>query len=136
MAHRILVVEDDKAAQYILLRALHEDYEVRCAADGLAALTEIEKGFQPALVIADIMMPRMDGMTFVKSMRQRPGTAHTPVIFLTSCSTPRDVIEGINVGARHYLTKPIQVPDLLNKVHKLLPPSGRMVQYRGDSVGE
>jgi len=128
MSHRILVVEDDKAARHILLTVFGKDYEVRCAVDGLAALVEIEQGFQPALVIADIMMPRMDGMTFVKSMRQRPGMARIPVIFLTSRSTPRDVIEGIQVGARHYRTKPIQVPDLLKKVHKLLPPSGRHIQ--------
>jgi CheY-like chemotaxis protein len=136
MAHRILVVEDDKAAQHILVTVLRKDYEVRCAADGLAALMEIEQGFLPALVIADIMMPRMDGMTFVKSMRQRPSTARVPVIFLTSRSTPRDVIEGIQVGARHYLTKPIQVPDLLGKVHKLLPPSERIRYCRNESVEE
>ena len=122
MAHRILVVEDEKTAQHVLLTALGGDYEVRCAGDGLAALMEIEQGFHPALVIADIMMPRMDGMTFVKSLRQREGWSRIPVIFLTSRSTPRDVIEGIQAGARHYLIKPIRVPDLLKKVHKLLPP--------------
>jgi len=122
MAHRILVVEDEKTAQHILLTALGDEYEVRCAEDGLAALMEIEQGFQPALVIADIMMPRMDGMTFVRTLRQRAGTARIPVIFLTSRSTARDVIEGIQAGARHYLIKPIKVPDLLKKVRKLLPP--------------
>lgn len=121
MAQRILVVEDDPDIQRLVTTVLAKEYEVRSAEDGLAALMTMEQGFQPDLVIADIMMPRLDGLTFAKALKQRPATAGIPVMFLTAKSSPRDVISGINLGARYYLTKPFRVDDLLQKVHRLLP---------------
>jgi DNA-binding response OmpR family regulator len=122
MVHRILVVEDDPDIQRIIVAVLAKEYEIRTADDGLAALMEIEQGFRPEFVIADIMMPRMDGMTFVKALKGQETTAGIPVMFLTARSTPRDVIEGIAAGARHYMTKPFKVDELISKVHRLLPP--------------
>jgi DNA-binding response OmpR family regulator len=122
MAHRILVVEDDVDIQRIIVTVLAREYEIRCAADGLAALMEIEQGFQPEFVIADIMMSRMDGMTFVKALKKHQATAKIPVMFLTAKSTTHDVVEGIAAGARHYMTKPFKVDELISKVHQLLPP--------------
>ncbi|MBI4917471.1 MAG: response regulator [Acidobacteria bacterium] len=122
MAQRILVVEDDSDIQRLVTTVLGKEYEVRSAEDGLAALLVMEQGFHPDLVIADIMMPRLDGITLAKALKQRSATAGIPVMFLTAKSAPRDVIEGINLGARYYLTKPFRVDDLLQKVHRLLPP--------------
>jgi DNA-binding response OmpR family regulator len=120
MGQRVLVVEDDPDIQRIVSTVLAKDYEVRSAEDGLAALMAIEGGFKPDLVIADVMMPRLDGMTFVKALKGHPTTATIPVIFLTAKSGPRDVIEGINVGARYYLTKPFKIDDLVTKVRRVL----------------
>jgi DNA-binding response OmpR family regulator len=122
MAHRILVVEDDVDIQRIIVAVLAREYEIRCAADGLAGLMEIEQGFRPELVIADIMMPRMDGVTFVKALKGQATTAGIPVMFLTAKSAARNVAEGIAAGARHYMTKPFKVEELISKVHQLLPP--------------
>jgi DNA-binding response OmpR family regulator len=120
MPRRILIVEDDPDIRHLVSTVLAKTYEVKEAEDGLAALTEIEAGFHPDLVVADIMMPRLDGLTFAKALRGRPATASIPIIFLTAKSSPRDVIEGINVGARHYLTKPFKVDDLVAKVRRLV----------------
>jgi len=122
MPQRILVVEDDPDIQKIVATVLAKEYEVRAAADGLAALMELEQGFKPDLIIADIMMPRLDGLSFVKALKNRSSTSGIPVMFLTAKSAPRDVIDGINLGARYYLTKPFKVDELLSKVHRLLPP--------------
>jgi DNA-binding response OmpR family regulator len=122
MPNRILVVEDDPDIQRLVAAVLAKEYEVRAAGDGLEALMVIEEGFQPDMVIADIMMPRLDGLTFVKALKNQRATANIPVMFLTAKSAPRDVIEGINLGARYYLTKPFKVDELLVKVHRLLPP--------------
>ncbi len=122
MPLRILVVEDDPDIQKIVGTVLAKEYQVKSAEDGLAALMEIEQGFRPDLVIADIMMPRLDGLSFVKALRRHPSTSGIPVMFLTAKSAPRDVIEGINLGARYYLTKPFKVDELVSKVHRLLPP--------------
>jgi len=122
MPQRILVVEDDPDIQKIVATVLAKEYEVRSAMDGLAALMEMEQGFKPDMIIADIMMPRLDGLSFVKALKNHPSTSGIPVMFLTAKSAPRDVIEGINLGARYYLTKPFKVDELLSKVHRLLPP--------------
>ena len=119
---RVLVVEDDADIQRLVAAVLSKEYEVRAASDGLAGLMEIEQGFKPDLVIADIMMPRLDGISFVKALKGHRSTSGIPVMFLTAKSSPRDVIEGINLGARYYLTKPFKVDDLMQKVHRLLPP--------------
>lgn len=119
---RILVVEDDPDIQRIVTTVLSREYEVRTAGDGLEGLLAIEQGFKPELVIADIMMPRLDGMAFVKALKGHRDTAKIPVMFLTAKSAPREVIDGINLGARYYLTKPFKVDELLQKVRRLLPP--------------
>ena len=122
MAQRILVVEDDPDIQRLVTAVLAKEYEVRSVEDGLDALMALEQGFRPDLIIADIMMPRLDGLTLLKALKQRPATAGIPVMFLTAKSSARDVIAGINLGARYYLTKPFRVDDLMQKVHRLLPP--------------
>lgn len=122
MAQRILVVEDDPDIQRLVTAVLAKEYEVQSVEDGLAALMALEQGFRPDLIIADIMMPRLDGLTLLKALKDRPATAHIPVMFLTAKSSARDVIQGINLGARYYLTKPFKVDDLMQKVHRLLPP--------------
>jgi DNA-binding response OmpR family regulator len=119
---RILVVEDDIDIQRIVTTVLSREYDVRTANDGLEGLLAIEQGFKPDLVIADIMMPRLDGMAFVKALRSHRDTAKLPVMFLTAKSAPREVIDGINLGAKYYLTKPFKVDELLQKVHRLLAP--------------
>jgi DNA-binding response OmpR family regulator len=79
-------------------------------------------GQQPAprLIVTDVMMPRLDGMQLVARLRAEPRLAAIPVIMLTAKGTPRDVIQGINSGVRHYITKPFKQDDLLSKVKKTL----------------
>lgn len=116
----ILIVEDDPAVQTLLNKALTaQGYKITQATDGLAGLTALEQE-QPDLIIADIMMPRLDGMTFVKAIKRNAGTKRVPVIFLTAKNDPRSVVEGINVGAKYYVTKPFQLDELISKIEKAL----------------
>ncbi len=116
----ILIVEDDPAVQRLLSRTLaSKGYRITQATDGLAGLTELEKE-RPDLIIADVMMPRLDGMTFVKAIKGHDGTKAVPVIFLTAKNDPRSVVQGINVGAKYYVTKPFQIDELLTKIEKSL----------------
>lgn len=116
----ILVIEDDPAVQTLVRKALGlYGFEVTVADDGLDGLMKLES-MRPDLIIADMMMPRLDGMTFVKAIKGRGETRTIPVIFLTAKSDPKSMIDGINVGARFYVTKPFQIDDLLAKVQKAL----------------
>ena len=85
------------------------------AGDGLDGLMKLES-MKPDLIICDVMMPNLDGMGFVKAIKGHNQTQKIPVIFLTAKTDPRSMIDGINVGARFYVTKPFQIDDLLGKV--------------------
>ena len=117
---RILVVEDDEDLLRMMYRMLSTIADVAMAADGEHALKILQSGPPPDLVITDWMMPRKDGLTLVKEMKQDDRLKATPVVILTAKSAPRDVIAGINSGARHYLTKPFKPDDLISKVKKVL----------------
>ena len=116
----ILVLEDEGAISKLLERALKgHGYRVEVAQDGLEGLVKIDR-VHPDLIIADIMMPRLDGLTFARAIKKHDETKAIPIIFLTALGDPRSMIEGINVGARYYLTKPFSLEDLVNKVKKAL----------------
>jgi DNA-binding response OmpR family regulator len=78
---------------------------------------------RPDIMICDMMMPNLDGLEFVKAVKAHSDTQRIPVIFLTAKTDPRSMIDGINVGARFYVTKPFAIDDLLSKVRRAL--SGR-----------
>lgn len=116
----ILVLEDEPAVQTLLRKQLTaHGFQVTIAADGLDGLMKLET-LQPDLIICDVMMPNLDGMGFVKAIKGHNTTQKIPVIFLTAKTDPRSMIDGINVGARFYVTKPFQIDDLLAKVDKAL----------------
>jgi DNA-binding response OmpR family regulator len=119
----ILVLEDEPAVQMLLRKQLTaHGFTVTIAGDGLDGLMKLES-MRPDLIICDLMMPNLDGMGFVKAIKGHNQTQKIPVIFLTAKTDPRSMIDGINVGARFYVTKPFQIDDLLAKVAKAL--SGR-----------
>jgi DNA-binding response OmpR family regulator len=117
---RVLVIEDDVSLGALVARALGTSgYDVEVATDGLDGLTKLDK-HPPDLVIVDVMMPHLDGMALVRAIKGHRETRQIPVIFLTAKSDSRSVVEGINLGARFYITKPFAVDDLLSKVQRAL----------------
>jgi CheY-like chemotaxis protein len=116
----VLVVDDDATIRKMVARALGAEYTVYEAADGLAALEILPRIAEPAVIVCDVMMPQIDGVTLVRELRKQPHLKGIPVIFLTAKSSPKDFVLGINAGARHYLTKPFSVKDLLDKVASIV----------------
>ena len=118
----MLVVEDDPDLLTLITRVLEkEKFEVMTALNGEAGLALASGRPKPNLIISDIMMPDMDGLEMVRRVKQDPQTKPTPVIFLTAKQTPKDVIAGIQAGARAYLTKPFKMNELVSKVRSILP---------------
>jgi DNA-binding response OmpR family regulator len=117
----VMVVEDDASIREMLVRSLGAEYSVYEATDGQQAL-ELLAQIKPApdLLILDVMMPRMDGLALAGKLKGEPKLRGVPIIFLTGRDSPKDVVQGINVGARHYITKPFKIQELLAKAAKTL----------------
>jgi DNA-binding response OmpR family regulator len=116
----ILVVDDDTALRELVTKTLSVRYKVVAAADGLAAADILGKPPIPDLMVCDVMMPKIDGFSLAKLIRAKPELARLPIIFLTAKTAPAAVMEGIRLGAKHYIQKPFAIKELLAKVDKLL----------------
>jgi DNA-binding response OmpR family regulator len=117
---RVLVVDDDQSIRELVAKALSFRYDVVVAADGLAASEVLGKDPLPDLMVCDVMMPKIDGFSLAKLVRAKKELAKLPIIFLTAKTAPAAVVEGISLGAKHYLQKPFAIRDLLEKVDRLL----------------
>jgi DNA-binding response OmpR family regulator len=115
---QILVVEDDTSIANFVKKALEsKGHIITLAKDGIAGMTILE-GFKPDLIILDIMMPRLDGMTLAKALNKKK--EHIPIIFVTAKTDPQSMIAGIGAGAKFYITKPFRIAELMSKVEKAL----------------
>lgn len=114
---KILVVEDDRNMRLLTAARLEDMYTVVCAADGIEAMDEIHKGGID-LIIADIMMPRMDGYELLKTIREEGYT--TPFLMLTAKETLEDKQKGFSLGTDDYMTKPFSSDELMWRTQALL----------------
>lgn len=120
----ILVVEDDSdLANLIRFCLVREGFEVRQAADGEQAQQEFALPQRPDLVVMDVMMPYRNGYELLADLRQRPAWNQVPVIMLTGRGREEDVVQGLNLGASDYLTKPFRPSELVARIRKLLRPA-------------
>ncbi|MFF4320547.1 response regulator transcription factor [Streptomyces sp. NPDC001568] len=115
---RILVVDDEPAVREALRRSLaFEGYDVQTAVDGLDALERAD-AYAPDLIVLDIQMPRMDGLTAARRLRAAGGV--TPILMLTARDTVGDRVTGLDAGADDYLVKPFELDELFARVRALL----------------
>src|SRR3984893_8769999 len=125
MIGKILIVDDESAARGALETLLRrEGFDVRNASDGPSALAECAM-FRPDLILLDIMMPGMDGFEVCRHIKATPETRLTPVVLITGLTATEDRIMGINSGADDFLSKPIDLNELLARTRSLL----RLKQY-------
>lgn len=108
----------------MLARVLGLRYDVTVAADGMKGL-EMAMGIPgPDLILSDVQMPGLDGVTMVQRIKALDRGSRLPIIFLTAKSTPKDVIAGIRAGARSYLMKPVRIDELYERVQHSLEIKG------------
>ncbi len=122
---RILVADDDPHIRKILRFLLEQEgFEVQTAVDGEEAWKAVA-GFQPDLVLLDVMMPGMDGFAVLEIIRAGFETARLPVILLTAKGEIQDRVKGLRGGANDYIIKPFQQDELLLRVTNLLETTRR-----------
>ncbi len=122
MAKTILIIDDSMSMRQTVGIALRgAGYEVVEASDGRHALTKLD-GRKFNLIISDVNMPNMDGISFVKAAKQLPNYRFTPIIMLTTEGDAAKKQEGKDAGVRAWVIKPFQPPVLLDAVAKLISP--------------
>ena len=123
MAKTILVVDDSSSLRALVKLALvNAGYDVLEAADGKQGLAQLDKAAKVHLIVSDVNMPIMDGITFLTQLKQQPRHKFTPVIMLTTESQDAKRQEGRAAGAKAWIVKPFQPPQLIDAVAKLILP--------------
>jgi signal transduction histidine kinase len=115
----ILVVDDNADMRGYLCRLLGQRWKSRGAPDGLAALASIQRD-PPDLVIADVMMPRLDGFGLLRALRADDATAQVPVMLLSARAGEEAAAEGLRAGADDYVSKPFSARELIARVESRL----------------
>lgn len=129
-SNRILLVEDDQNFGDVLRSYLEmNDFEVTLATDGEAGLYNFNKG-EFDLCIFDVMMPKKDGFTLAKEIREN--NKEIPIIFLTAKTLKEDVIQGFKIGADDYISKPFETEELLYRIQAVLKRSQQKTEPKED----
>lgn len=136
-AQKILIVDDDPVNRQVLENYLYmEGYQVQQATCGKEVLELLENGVKFDLLILDIMMPGMSGYTTCQKIRQKFSAAELPVIMLTAKNRVSDLVEGFNVGANDFLTKPFSKEELNSRLkthlnlQRIQKATNRFVPYK------
>ena len=118
---RILIVEDDEDMVNLTTHWLERaGYSVEHAADGAAALKLLKNDPLPALVVLDVMLPKIDGFELLRLVRANARTKALPVAMVTSFSRDKDAKRGRDLGANEYIVKPLMELDFLKRVEHII----------------
>ena len=122
MGKTILIVDDSASVRQVVSIALKgAGYDVIAAGDGKEALSKLD-GQRIHLIISDVNMPNMDGITFVGEAKKLPAYKFTPIIMLTTESQEEKKKQAQSAGAKAWVTKPFQPEQMLSAVSKLIAP--------------
>lgn len=117
--YTLLVVEDTPDVTRVIRLALHHEFRVLAATDGLRGL-ELAKKHRPTLILTDLMMPELDGLELTRRLRADPATQHIPIVMLTARADVEDRVAGHESGVNAYLAKPFSAKELISVVRSLV----------------
>lgn len=123
MAKTVLIVDDSSSLRTVVRMSLaRAGYDVIEAGDGQEALAQLDKTPKVHLIVSDVNMPNMDGISFVKQVKLHPRHRFTPVVMLTTDGQDARKEQGRAAGAKAWILKPFNPPQLLDAVSKLILP--------------
>lgn len=121
MSKHIMVVDDSKTIRNLLAFVLKaEGFKVSMAEDGLDAVEKLYNIGKVDLIVSDINMPRMDGFTFIKTIRAQEAYKDIPIIVLSTEGQEKDIQMGMSLGANLYMVKPAQPEKMVRNIKMLL----------------
>lgn len=116
----ILIVHPDADLRSRLKAALEAFYDVIEAKDGMEAVEMTSKIAAPAMIVSDTAMPRVDGFTLAKILRNNPVMKKTPIMFVSAQHSPQHVTQALVIGVSQYLPKSTPVPQIVEKIRKIV----------------
>ncbi|MDR0338882.1 MAG: response regulator [Desulfovibrio sp.] len=121
MSKHILIVDDSKTIRNLVAFIMKkEGFKVTMAEDGLDGLEKLYSAEHIDLIISDINMPRMDGFTFIKTVREQEAYRDLPIVVLSTEGKENDIRQGLELGANLYLVKPTQPDTMMKNIRMLL----------------
>lgn len=122
MSKHILIVDDSKTVRNLVAFIMKkEGFKITMAEDGLDGLEKLYSATDPVdLVISDINMPRMDGFTFIRTVREQEAYRDLPIVVLSTEGQEKDIKLGISLGANLYMVKPAQPEKMVKNIRMLL----------------
>lgn len=122
---KVLVVEDEVHIQRLIKIVLEKNgVEVETVSSGEDALKALTGPHRPDLILLDVLMPGMDGLSVLKAIRGNSSLKGIPVVMLTALAQENVVMQGIKLGATDYIRKPFHPTELVKRLTKHLPPAG------------
>ena len=120
MKKKILVVDDKTEFRRLTKTILSSNYQVESAENGVEALSLLQNGYMPDLIVSDLMMPVLGGKGLVDQIKASGAFKHIPIIILSSIDKTDEKIQLIKMGADDYVEKPYNPSELLVRIQKLL----------------
>ena len=121
MSKHIMIVDDSKTIRNLLAFVVKsEGFKVTTAEDGLDGLEKLYNIGQVDLIISDVNMPRMDGFTFIKTLREQDAYKDVPIIVLSTEGKEQDISTGMSLGANLYMVKPAEPAKMIRNIKMLL----------------
>ncbi|MBG3878975.1 response regulator [Desulfovibrio oxamicus] len=121
MSKHILIVDDSKTVRNLVAFIMKkEGFKVTTAEDGLDGLEKLYSSENVDLIISDVNMPRMDGFTFIKTVREQDAYRDLPIVVLSTEGQEKDIQMGMSLGANLYMVKPAQPEKMVKNIKMLL----------------
>jgi PAS domain S-box-containing protein len=116
-AFKILIIDDNPASRQVLAKYLYsQEYVISSATSGIEALTLLDKGLEPDLILLDVMMPHMNGYEVTMKIREKWSVNELPILLISVKDQVSDVVTGLEIGANDYITKPVTQGELLARI--------------------
>lgn len=121
MSKHILIVDDSKTIRNLVAFIMKkEGFKVTMAEDGMDGLEKLYSADRIDLIVSDINMPRMDGFTFIKTVREQEAYRDVPIVVLSTEGKEKDIQQGLQLGANLYMVKPAQPDKMVKNIRMLL----------------